>query len=213
MEAVQEKVMVPTTVQKPVTRKVARERIEYKPETHVKPVQIQTTTYKPELITENVEIRTPTMEKVVQKVQVPRRIARTVPVTEMKTIARTYTQRIPMSYVDPMVTSTIVSSYPIIGSSSVVTAGAVGADGSVSQAVDASKPATSSSDKGTEKGTEKGTGVDLKKPESTDSETLPSGKSKTEGDDGLSLGDPAGTKKDSNNKSPSAGKKIALPDE
>jgi hypothetical protein len=140
MEAVQEKVMVPHTVQKPVTRKVARERIEYESETHVRPVSTQYTTYKSEVVTEDVVIKTPIMERIVQKVQVPERIARSVPYTEMKTVARTYTTRVPI-YPDGTVIGP--ASVPIVDGG-VVTAGGSN-QGTASQASGTSTPATSGS--------------------------------------------------------------------
>ena len=179
MEAVQEKVMVPTTVQKPVTRKVARERIEYVPETHVRPVQTQTTTYKPEIVSEDVIIRTPIMERIVQKVQVPQRIARSVPYTEMRTVARTYTQRVPLDYV-----GSIISGYPTVDSSSVVTAGSTGNNGAVGQAVDSSKPATADGAKE----------VEAKKPAILEESALPAPKTSNESKSSLSIGPPEGDK-------------------
>ena len=179
MEAVQEKVMVPKTVQKPVTRKVARERIEYVPETHVRPIQTQTTTYKPEIVSEDVVIRTPIMERIVQKVQVPQRIARSVPYTEMRTVARTYTQRVPIDYVGP-----IISSYPAVDSSSVVTAGATTNKGALGQSVNSSNPATS--DGGKE--------VESKKPETSEAAPLPAPKASNESKGSLSIGPPEGDK-------------------
>jgi len=179
MEAVQEKVMVPKTVQKPVTRKVARERIEYVPETHVRPIQTQTTTYKPEIVSEDVVIRTPIMERIVQKVQVPQRIARSVPYTEMRTVARTYTQRVPIDYVGP-----IISSYPAVDSRSVVTAGATTNKGALGQSVNSSNPATS--DGGKE--------VESKKPETSEAAPLPAPKASNESKGSLSIGPPEGDK-------------------
>ena len=194
MEAVQEKVMVPTTVQKPVTRKVARERIEYVPETHVRPVQTQTTTYKPEIVSEDVIIRTPIMERIVQKVQVPQRIARSVPYTEMRTVARTYTQRVPLDYV-----GSIISGYPTVDSSSVVTGGATPNRGAVGQAVDSSKPATVDGAKE----------VEAKKPAILEESALPAPKNSTDSKGSLSIGPPEGDKaasETSRNKPPAPGK-------
>ena len=162
MEEFRETVKVPTTVQKPVTRKVARERIEYEAENHVRPVQTQITTYKPEVVSEDVIIRTPIMERVVQKVQVPQRIARSVPYTEMRTVARTYTHRVPIDF-----DGSIVTSYPIVDSSSVVQA-AANVDGFTGQAAAASKPATSGN----------GTKVESNKPATPETSLLPSPKSK-----------------------------------
>ena len=188
MEAVQEKVMVPTTVQKPVLRKVARERIEYVPETHVRPVQTQTTTYKPEVVSEDVIIRTPIMERIVQKVQVPQRIARSVPYTEMRTVARTYTQRVPINYVGPVVTS-----YPVVESSTVVTAGSAGNSGTASQTVGSSKPEAEAGAKD----------IESKKTATTEEAPLPAPNSKGS----LSIGPPDGG---TNSRKPSASGKITL---
>ena len=193
MEAVQEKVMVPTTVQKPVTRKVARERIEYVPETHVRPVQTQTTTYKPEVVSEDVIIRTPIMERIVQKVQVPQRIARSVPFTELRTVPRTYTQRVPIVYDGQIVSS---YPYPIVESSTVVTAGATGVSGTAGPAYDAGKPEVGGRGKEVESG----------KPATTEEAPLPAPNSKGR----LSIGPADGGI--SSSKPPAAGK-IKLQDE
>lgn len=183
--------MVPTTVQKPVTRKVPRERIEYVPETHVRPVQTQTTTYKPEIVSEEVVIRTPIMERIVQKVQVPQRIARSVPYTEMRTVARTYTHRVPVGYVGPIVTS-----YPIVDPTTVVTAGATGSgDASMASA----KPAT----------TDVAKEIEAKKPATSESASLPAPKGLNQSNGGLYIGPPGGDKaagQTTSNKPPASGK-------
>jgi len=163
MEEYQEKIKVPTTVQKPVTRKVARERIEFEPENHVRPVQTQVTTYKPEVVTEDVIIRTPIMERVVQKVQVPQRIARSVPYTEMRMVTRTYTHRVPIDF-----DGSIITSYPVVDSSTVVKASASG-DGFTGKAAPASESNTSGS------GT--GTNIESKKPATSEEASLPAPKS------------------------------------
>jgi len=161
MEEYQEKIKVPTTVQKPVTRKVARERIEYEPENHVRPVQTQVTTYKPEVVTEDVIIRTPIMERVVQKVQVPQRIARSVPYTEMRMVTRTYTHRVPIDF-----DGSIITSYPVVDSSNVVKASASG-DGFTGKASPASDPNTSGTPNN----------VESKKPATPEEASLPAPKS------------------------------------
>jgi hypothetical protein len=88
--------VTPQTVQKPVTRRVAKERIEYEPETVVRPVSVQRETYKMEVVTEDVPIQTTRMERVVQKIQVPQRIAKTVQTTEIQLVPRLVTRRIPV---------------------------------------------------------------------------------------------------------------------
>ena len=195
MEAVQEKVMVPTTVQKPVTKKVARERIEYVPESHVRPVQTQTTSYKPEVVSEDVIIKTPIMERIVQKVLVPQRIARSVPYTEMRIVPRTYTQRVPLDYV-----GSVISSYPYIDPSSVVTAGAIVVDGSSGNGTTANKVATNG-----------GIDVESKKPAAKD-EDIPAPKGKSEPKDALIIGSPSGEKGANESKKPPAVGKIKLKD-
>jgi hypothetical protein len=121
MQAVQEKVMVPQTVQKQVVRKVPRERVDYVAETHVRPISTQYTTYKSEVMTEDVVIKTPIMERIVQKVQVPERIARSVPYTEMRTVPRTYQMRVPL---DGTIVDSI-SNWPIVDSVVVPASGVV----------------------------------------------------------------------------------------
>jgi hypothetical protein len=93
---VQEKVVVPHTTQKPVTRRVAKERVEYVPEQVVRPVTVQRETYKLEVMSEDIPVTSTRMERVVQKIQVPQRVARTVEVTEMRLLPRTVTRRIPL---------------------------------------------------------------------------------------------------------------------
>lgn len=201
MEAVQEKVMVPQTVQKPVTRKVARERIEYVPETHVRPVQTQFTTYKPEVVSDDVVIKTPYMERIVQKIQVPERIARSVPYTEMRTVARTYTVRVPLDNIDPIYNGS-VSNWPIMDGP-VVTAGAIeskGASGSSTQGAALGNPAAPNSDSA---------GITSKKPALTEEALLPPMKNAESDNGGLSIG-PANGEVQSNkttaSKPPSTGK-------
>lgn len=185
MEAVQEKVMVPQTVQKPVTRKVARERIEYVPETHVRPVQTQFTTYKPEVVSEDVVIKTPYMERIVQKIQVPERIARSVPYTEMRTVARTYTVRVPLDNIDPIYNGS-VNSWPIMDGP-VVTAGAIESKGASSNSTQAAasgnNPAAPNSNSG---------GVTSKKPALNEEALLPPVKNAESDNGGLSIGPASG---------------------
>ena len=121
------------------------------------------TTYKPEVVTEDVIIRTPIMERVVQKVQVPQRIARSVPYTEMRTVARTHTHRVPIDF-----DGSIITSYPIVDSSNVVKASASG-DASTAKASPASEPNTS--------GAGSGTKIESKKPAILEESSLPAPKS------------------------------------
>jgi hypothetical protein len=93
---VQEKVMVPQTVQKPMTKRVAKEKTEYVTEQVVRPVTVQKEVYKDEVIIEETPVQTTRMEKVVQKVSVPQKVYKTVPVTEIRLVPRTVVRRIPI---------------------------------------------------------------------------------------------------------------------
>ena len=91
----------------------------------------------------------------------------------MKMVAKTYLQRIPLTYVDPIVNS-VTTSWPIVGSS-VVTAGAVGTYGGVTQAV-----------------ADSATGTDVTAQKPAASESLPA---KNENDKSeLTIGEPSGLK-------------------
>ncbi len=116
--------MVPITTQKPVTRlvenKVPVQKVEWVQEQHVRPVAVQRESYKLETVTQEVPIKTYTMEKVVQKVQRPYRVAKTVPYVETRMMPKTVTMRVPLSYYDPYSTS-IVDNYsswmPVVNAS------------------------------------------------------------------------------------------------
>jgi hypothetical protein len=120
METYQEKVVVPHTVQKPVTRKVARQKIEYVPEVVSREVPVELTTYRDEVVTHDVIVRTPITEKIVNKVQVPERIARSVPVTETRMVARTRLVRIPIDAL-----GNAIAEYPVITGATTTTSPAV----------------------------------------------------------------------------------------
>jgi hypothetical protein len=123
METYQEKVMVPHTVQKPVTRKVARQKLEYVPEVVSREVPVEMTTYRDEIVTQDVIVRTPITEKIVNKVQVPERIARSVPVTETRMVARTRWVRIPIdAFGNEIVDYSVISGATTTNSPAVVTA-------------------------------------------------------------------------------------------
>ena len=149
-------------------------------------------------------IKTPIWERIVQKVQVPERITRSVPYTEMRTVARTRMLRIPVDYAGQILDSSI-SSWPIV-ESSVVTAGAVGTSGSVTPAADTFKVVAPVPNK-------EGTDVTSKKLELGDEE-LPSKKEPGTESNGLYVGPPSGN--GASNKSapasPPASGKIRLRD-
>jgi hypothetical protein len=64
-----------------------------------------------EVVTEDVPIQTTRMERVVQKIQVPQRIARTVQTTEIQLVPRIVTRRIPVDmYGNVIVESTLPAS-------------------------------------------------------------------------------------------------------
>ena len=112
----------------------------------------------------------------------------------MRTIARTYTQRVPIDYVGPIITS-----YPTVDSSPVVTAGSTGNNGAVGQALESSKPAAND-------GTKE---VEAKKPATLDESSLPAPKTSNESKGRLSIGPPEGDKAASEtirNKTPIPGK-------
>jgi hypothetical protein len=96
MVPVQEKVMVPQTVQKPMTKRIAKEKTEYVTEQVVRPVTVQKEVYKDEVVIEETPIQTTRMERVVQKVSVPQKVYKTVPVTEIRLVPRTVVRRIPI---------------------------------------------------------------------------------------------------------------------
>jgi hypothetical protein len=148
METYEEKVLVPYTVQKPVTRKVARQKIEYVPEVVVKEVPVTTTTYRDEIVTEDVVVRVPYTERVVTKVQVPKRVAKTIPVTETRMAYRTRIVKVPIdAYGNPIVESRpatsngSASTYAEPGSlKEPAKSNGAGNNGTESRKVEASKP-------------------------------------------------------------------------
>jgi len=110
---------------------------------------------------------------------VPERIARSVPYTEMKTVARTYTTRVPI-YPDGTIIGS--ASVPIVDGG-VVTAGGTN-QGTASQASGTSAPATSGLSSGD---------VVAKKPAAAEEAELPSPKKvqpepKAAKEEGLSIG-------------------------
>jgi len=59
-------------------------------------VTVQKEVYKDEVVIEEVPVQTTRMERVVQKVSVPQKVMKTVPVTEIRLVPRTVTRRIPI---------------------------------------------------------------------------------------------------------------------
>lgn len=114
LQPVQEKRTVPVTTQKPVTRlvenKVPVQKVEWVQEQHVRPVSVQRESYKLETVEQEVPVRTYETERVVQKVRVPVRVARQVPITETRLMPKTVTMRVPLAYYDPY-SSSIADSY------------------------------------------------------------------------------------------------------
>ena len=124
MEAVEEKRVVPYSVQKPVTKvitnKVPVQSVEWVQEQHVRPVAVQRESYKLETVSEDIPIKTYSTERVVEKVRVPIRVVRRVPVEETRVEPRTVYYRVPYAYYDPFATSIRdnFSSFPTTISSS-----------------------------------------------------------------------------------------------
>jgi hypothetical protein len=129
-----------------VTRRVAKERIEYVTEQVVRPVTVQKEVYKDEVVVEEIPVQTTRYEKVVQKVQVPYKVMKTVPVTEMQLVPRLVTRRVPIDINGiPVVDTPIVS---LAAPSSSVTGNAPAAQASPSdipQNVQSRKPAVTES--------------------------------------------------------------------
>jgi hypothetical protein len=79
-----------------MTKRVAKEKVEYVTEQVVRPVTVQKEVYKDEVVIEETPIQTTRMERVVQKVSVPQKVMKTVPVTEIRLVPRIVTRRIPI---------------------------------------------------------------------------------------------------------------------
>jgi YTV len=198
MQAVEEKRVVPYSVQKPVTKvitnKVPVETTEWVQEQHVRPVSVQRESFKLETVSEDVPIKTYSTERVVEKVRVPVRVVRRVPVEETRLEPRTVYYRVPHAYYDPFATSIRDnwSSFPTTISSSAAPITAVPAKAETAGA------ATPAANQGSNQSVQK---VEVSKPEdaakkaeekSKTDEKLPNGKSEDEDDQlkiGPSLGD------------------------
>ncbi|MFM8216208.1 MAG: hypothetical protein ACKN82_16435, partial [Pirellula sp.] len=77
-------------------KRIAKEKTEYVTEQVVRPVTVQKEVYKDEVVIEETPIQTTRMERVVQKVSVPQKVYKTVPVTEIRLVPRTVVRRIPI---------------------------------------------------------------------------------------------------------------------
>ncbi len=198
MQAVEEKRVVPYSVQKPVTKvitnKVPVQSVEWVQEQHVRPVAVQRESYKLETVSEDIPIKTYSTERVVEKVRVPVRVVRRVPVEETRVEPRTVYYRVPYAYYDPFATSIRdnFSSFPSTISSSnapIVTSQPV-AGTSQNSAPATSNPGNTQTVQKVEVGKPNSSSSDADKNKKSD-EQLPNGKTEeTDGD--LKIGPSSG---------------------